>query len=403
MMKKYIARSLIASSVLFAFHASAATSYFEARNDAMGGTGVASSGYGAAPLANPALLTRHAQNDHFSLILPSAGAQLSDPDDVSDKADKARDDWNRFDSAVDSASRTGVEQAAASLKNRLQDFRNIHADAQVGVSAVAAVPLDTQPFALSVRSWGTVSVDGRVSDHDMAYLDQVANGTIKPEDVDQNALTSRAFGRAAVITDVGISLAREFETAGRKWSLGLTPKYQRVDLFNYNVSVQDYDKSDFSKDRYHNTKNGFNADIGAYTDLNDNWTLGLVAQNVIPRSIDSREVNGTTETFKVRPQSTVGISWHNDFITTALDVDLTPASGFVSYEKRQFAAIGAEVNAWKWAQLRAGYRQNMASGNGSAFTAGIGISPFDVVHIDVSGLAGTDRTYGAIAQLQFTF
>ncbi|ECG6808368.1 conjugal transfer protein TraF, partial [Salmonella enterica subsp. enterica serovar Muenchen] len=47
--------------------------------------------------------------------------------------------------------------------------------------------------------------------------------------------------------------------------------------------------------------------------------------------------------------------------------------------------------------------QNMASGNGSAFTAGIGISPFDVVHIDVSGLAGTDRTYGAIAQLQFTF
>lgn len=402
-MKKYIARSLIASSILFAFHASAATSYFEARNDAMGGTGVASSGYGAAPLANPALLTRHAQNDHFSLILPSAGAQLSDPDDVSDKADKARDDWNRFDSAVDSASRTGVEQAAASLKNRLQDFRNIHADAQVGVSAVAAVPLDTLPFALSVRSWGTVSVDGRVSDHDMAYLDQVANGTIKPEDVDQNALTSRAFGRAAVITDVGISLAREFETAGRKFSLGLTPKYQRVDLFNYNVSVQDYDKSDFSKDRYHNTKNGFNADIGAYTDLNDNWTLGLVAQNVIPRSIDSREVNGTTETFKVRPQSTAGISWHNDFITTALDVDLTPASGFVSDEKRQFAAIGAEVNAWKWAQLRAGYRQNMASGNGSAFTAGIGISPFDVVHIDVSGLAGTDRTYGAIAQLLFTF
>ncbi|EBW3155427.1 conjugal transfer protein TraF, partial [Salmonella enterica subsp. enterica serovar Java] len=129
----------------------------------------------------------------------------------------------------------------------------------------------------------------------------------------------------------------------------------------------------------------------------------LVAQNIIPRSIDSREVNGTTETFKIRPQSAAGIAWHNDFITTALDVDLTPASGFVSDDKRQFAAIGAEVNAWKWAQLRAGYRQNMASGNGSAFTAGIGISPFDVVHIDVSGLVGTDRTYGAIAQLQFTF
>lgn len=56
----------------------------------------------------------------------------------------------------------------------------------------------------------------------------------------------------------------------------------------------------------------------------------------------------------------------------------------------------------KWAQLRTGYRQNLASNNGSAFTAGIG-PPFDVIHIDVAGLVGTDNNYGAIAQLQFTF
>lgn len=89
--------------------------------------------------------------------------------------------------------------------------------------------------------------------------------------------------------------------------------------------------------------------------------------------------------------------------TTALDVDLTPASGFTSDSKRQFAAIGAEFNARKWAQLRAGYRQNLASNDGSAFTAGLGISPFDVVHIDVASIAGTDNNYGAVAQLQFTF
>ncbi|ELS6973247.1 conjugal transfer protein TraF, partial [Salmonella enterica] len=54
MKKNQITRTLVASAVLFAFNASAATSYFEARNDAMGGTGVASSHYGVAPLANPA-------------------------------------------------------------------------------------------------------------------------------------------------------------------------------------------------------------------------------------------------------------------------------------------------------------------------------------------------------------
>ena len=69
MQKKYISRTLIASVVLFSFNAMAATSYFEARNDAMGGTGVASSHYGVAPLANPALLTKHNSHDDFSLLL----------------------------------------------------------------------------------------------------------------------------------------------------------------------------------------------------------------------------------------------------------------------------------------------------------------------------------------------
>lgn len=399
MKKNQITRTLIASAVLFAFNASAATSYFEARNDAMGGTGVASSHYGVAPLANPALLTKHDSSDDFSLLLPSVGTQLSDPDDISNKADDVKADWDAFDRAVDS--NYGVKQAAGNLKRRLQEFRNIHADVQAGVSAVAAMPNDTLPFALMIKSYGTANVDGKVSDADLDYLEKVANGTIT--NVDKNALTSRAYGRAAVISDIGISFAKELETAGQKWSLGLTPKYQRVDLFNYNVTVQDYDKNDFDSDQYHSTKNGFNADIGAYTDLNSNWTVGLVVQNIVPRSIDSKEVNGVAETFKIRPQATTGVSWHNSLFTTALDVDLTPASGFTSDNKRQFASVGAEFNAWKWAQLRAGYRQNMASDSGSAFTAGVGISPFDVVHLDVSGLIGTDHDYGAIAQLQFTF
>ncbi|EEZ5177155.1 conjugal transfer protein TraF [Escherichia coli] len=398
MMKKHITRTLIASAVLFSFNSTAATSYFEARNDAMGGTGVASSHYGVAPLANPALLTKSGAKDDFSLLLPSVGAQLSDPGNIRDNADKISDDWKAFDRAVDSQS--GVTQAAARLKARLQDFRHTHSDAQLGVSAVAALPGDTLAGALMLKSYGTVSVDGKVSDADLNYLESIASSG---HSVDKDRLTSQAFARAALITDVGIALATELETAGQKWSLGFTPKFQRVDLFNYNVLVKNYDSSDFKGDRYHNTRNGINADIGASMDLDDNWTLGLVAQNLIPRSIETKEVNGITETFRIRPQVTAGVSWHNDMFTTALDVDLTPASGFTYDSKRQFAAIGAEFNAWKWVQLRAGYRQNLASNDGSAFTAGVGVSPFDVVHLDLAGLAGTDNNYGAIAQLQFTF
>ncbi|GHK38959.1 hypothetical protein ECZU06_60840 [Escherichia coli] len=80
----------------------------------MGGTGVASSHYGVAPLANPALLTKSGAKDDFSLLLPSVGAQLSDPGNIADNADKISDDWKAFDRAVDSHS--GVPQTAARLK-----------------------------------------------------------------------------------------------------------------------------------------------------------------------------------------------------------------------------------------------------------------------------------------------
>lgn len=388
--------ALVLSGSLISLSATAATTYYEARNDAMGGTGVASSHYSAAALANPALLTKARANDDFALILPSVGAQVSDPDNLEDGADSVRDAWDRFDDSLN----TGDSSAqAAELKRQLSKFKDTHANAQAGVSAVATLPNDTLPAALFVKAWGTATVDGKVSQHDLDYLDQVAAGAT----ADKDNLTSKAYGRAAVITDVGIALAREFESFGHTWSVGFTPKYQRVDLFNYNVAVKDYDSSDFDGDQYRNTKKGFNADLGLAADLTENWNVGLVAQNLIPRSIDSKEVNGEKATFKVRPQVTAGTSWTNGFFTGAVDVDLTEASGFTDDKKRQFASIGGEINAWRWAQLRAGYRQNMASSDGSAFTAGIGISPFDVVHLDLTGIAGTDRTYGAVAQLSFTF
>uniref|UniRef100_UPI0013CDEA40 conjugal transfer protein TraF n=1 Tax=Pseudomonas aeruginosa TaxID=287 RepID=UPI0013CDEA40 len=77
--------------------------------------------YGVARLANPALLTKHNSNDDFSLLRPSVGAQVADPDDVSNKADDVKDAWDLFDSAVDN--QHGVQQAAANLKHRLQEFR----------------------------------------------------------------------------------------------------------------------------------------------------------------------------------------------------------------------------------------------------------------------------------------
>lgn len=394
--------SLLPLAVLMATTGSAsATGYFEARNSAMGGTGVASSHYGAAALANPALMTHYGEKDDFSLILPAVGVQVSDPDHLQDGVDGVRDAWNHYDDALSAGTVTAGD--AQALKDQLMRFRDTGATAQAGAGIVATVPNGVVPFAVMVKSWGTASVNGRVSDQDLQYLDDVIAGKITPSEADKDTLTSKARGRAAVITDVGVALAREFESGGFKYSLGVTPKWQRVDTFNYNVTVKDYDKSDFDGNQYRNTTTGFNADIGVAADLDDNWTLGLAVQNIVPRSIDTREVNGLKETFKIRPQATAGVSWHNSLFTAAADVDLTPGSSFNGDPHPQFARAGGEFNARSWAQVRAGYQQSLDHNEGSAFTAGIGISPFDVVHLDLTGLVGTDRTYGAVAQLSVTF
>lgn len=379
----------------------AATTYMEASNDAMGGTGVASSHYCAAALANPALMTNATASDDFSMIMPSVGVQASDPDHLQDGVDGVKDAWDRYEAEL-SATGTPLE-AATDLQHQLEKFKNTQVNVQASVGMVAAVPNSQLPFALMMKSWGTATVEGKVSNHDLQYLDDVTKGKIIPTADDPGTLTSRAYGRAAAVSDVGIAFARAFETNGFRYSLGVTPKYQRVDLFNYNTTVQHYDSHDFRSREYRNTTGGANADIGFTTELNEHWMLGLAGQNIVPRSIDTKEVNGLKETFRIRPQVTAGGSWHNGIVTTALDVDLTPASGFIRDKKRQFAGLGAEFNAWNWVQLRAGYRQNIASSEGNAFTAGIGISPFNVVHLDLAGLVGADRTYGAVAQLSETF
>ncbi|MBK0123571.1 conjugal transfer protein TraF [Pantoea sp. S61] len=380
--------------------AQAAGSWTEARNDAMGGTGVASSSYTAAALANPALMTRHDASDDLGIILPGIGAQVSDPDNLQDGLDRVKDNWKRLS---DSAGSGNSEAQSAALKKSLQDVSGDSGHASAGVSAVIAIPNDTLPFALVVKGWGQAKARAVVTEHDLKYLDAAQTGIFSLTQDDLDQLTSRAEGVAALVSEYGLAMAHQFTLAGTPVSVGITPKFQRVDTWNYNVAINNYSISDFHSGEWKRSESGANMDIGLATQLTPEWTVGLTGQNLVSRNVSTREVNDLQDTFQIRPQATAGTSWSNGLITLSTDVDLTPASGFASDEKAQYAGVGAELNAWDWAKVRAGYRADMRSSDNNVFTAGIGIFPLNVVHLDLTGMAGTDRTYGAAAQLTFTF
>ncbi|MEK9711486.1 MAG: hypothetical protein VW258_02865, partial [Thalassolituus sp.] len=66
--------------------------------------------------------------------------------------------------------------------------------------------------------------------------------------------------------------------------------------------------------------------------------------------------------------------------------------------------IGGELDAFGWAQLRAGYRTNLA-GDNNVVSLGAGVSPFGV-HLDLAlmaDIAKPEKEFGAAMEFGFYF
>lgn len=342
MVKKFVQRSaLVYPAVLNALFLSssamAAGTWYDARNDAMGGTGVASSTYGSAVLANPALMTKAKPDDKVSIIFPSAGVQITDKDHLVDKVDDISDTVDRYQNVIDNLTFADylrgypeLKAASGDVANKLSDLRGNKADGSAGVSLAVTLPDENFPFAFVTKAYGTVHAQANVAQSDIDYLQGVANGTVIPVAGDQDNLRSSANGLAALVTDYGISVAHEFTIAGQPVSIGVTPKLQKTWLYNYTDSLYNYDKNDINSSRYRRSDTGFNVDAGLATTFAENWTFGLTGQNLISRDLDTKEVNGYRDTYQIRPLVTTGLSWDKGPFTLTGDVDLTETKRFKS-------------------------------------------------------------------------
>jgi hypothetical protein len=389
------------------FSAIAAGNYYDARNDAMGGTGVASSTYGTAVLANPALMTKAKPADGVSIIFPAAGLQENDKNQLIDKVNDLHDSANRYKQMAKQLSSFAdypkIQAAAGDLANQLRGIKGNQASGTAGAAFAVTIPDQTLAFAFVTKAYGTAHVTANVTQNDIDYLQGVADGTVIPQPGDRKKATSTVLGRGAIVYDYGVAVAHEFNIAGHPVSFGITPKLQKTYLYNYSASVFRFKKLDFTNGRYKNTDTGFNIDAGAATDIGDHWTLGLSAQNLISRDIETKQVRGYKDSYQIGPVVTPGVAFHTERLTAALDVDVTPTKRFKSQEDSQYAGVGAEYRLLSWLQLRAGYRADMKSNDTDVFTAGLGISPFANLHLDLAGMKGNDRTWGAVAQMNLTF
>ncbi len=385
-------------------------SFMSARSFAMGGTGVAVAHPSAAPSANPAMLAseQHEWADDFGLMIPSVNARLADEEEVVDQVDDIQDLIDNFE-ATKNSSPSQAQADAQELIDRLEAFDRDTMRANVGLGLSFAVPSDA--FAVGVFAQGSLSATarGEVEDSDITKLENIINsGNIENETID-GTLDSRGRVLASAVTEVGISFARTFQLNNdNALQVGVSPKYIELQTFQYTEGVSDFEDDEFDSDEYQTDKSGFNLDFGtAYAfGENNQWNTGIVVKNVIPMELDSaraQPLEGEEKrTLELNPMVTAGIAHKSDYHVLTAEVDLTKKEAFGYEDDTQWLAVGAEFDAWRWAQLRAGVRHNLASNDDNdgieedtQFTAGLGLNIVGI-RVDIGGLYSDADTGAAI-------
>lgn len=409
---------------------------FDTRSMAMGGAGVAVGGADAAPLFNPSLLSVANPKDDFSIIIPTVGVRVADPEKLRDSIDQFQSGnyVNDLQTAVDTLNAdinnnntTAIDADAAAVGTRiiamsdqLVTLSNKPITADVGLATVVAVP--SKKYGAAFFATGSVTAGGLFSYTDGPTLNALAidasncNSTAPTstactnlQNFNTNTLTSGVHFKGIQLGEFGFALSREFQIKEHNVAFGITPKMVKAKLFDTVVLVNDSNQNNVSAEDNMAEYSFFNFDLGAAKNYNNGWRTGFVLKNVLPQTLDFKKAPtpgatplATGETLSLKPQARIGVSHANSWSTVALDFDVTRNDPAGFENSTQYIALGGELNAWDWAQLRLGYRVDMVNSDRNVTSVGLGLAPFGVLHIDLA-YAGNADEFGASAQLGVHF
>ncbi|WP_115720326.1 conjugal transfer protein TraF [Gallaecimonas mangrovi] len=385
---------LLASLASFSLYAQ------DARIQAMGGAGTANADYLAAPFYNPALLSHFDESDDFGLELPSIAASFQDKDSLLDKIDDFQDLNDRLEAVQQNPNGTTqaeAEQLVGQWQDALRKMNGNSLDGEIGLGAAMALPNKTLSSAFFI---GVTAYVRGIVDIDENDLDWTA-AELPDQDLDNLNSNVKAVGIAVV--DTGLAFSHGFTlNNGDLLMVGASPKAQRIYSYFYQADVSNFDDSDWDDSQYRQDKSAFNLDLGlAYQ--HDNWRLGLSGQNLFKQQVDSIIINQQQFRYQLKPRFTLGGSYENHWFAATLEAELTKTElpSFIG-EKQQWVRAGVEFDAYRWAQLRLGYRHDLEEGQ-NVLTAGVGFSPFDTVHLDFAFETGQNSHTGGALTLGFTF
>ncbi|MEE2940249.1 MAG: conjugal transfer protein TraF [Planctomycetota bacterium] len=371
-----------------------------ARNQALGGTGVASSNPQTAAFVNPAMIRHGAGDQGLSVVVPFVGAFAADQGDFADKVDDLQGSIDVVKAFLNAGDLVSADALRPTIASQLQALNGSSVDVLASGGVGVVVPFEGLTVAVSARSY----VDARaITFVDPDDLNTIAT-SVDPDDFDD--LQSPAFAAAAGVAEFGVSLATELEVLGRDLTIGVTPKAQAVETYNYAVSVSTFDGddalNDFGDDQYRDSESGFNVDVGAAMDVTSGLTAALSVQNLMSDTYRTVITAGRQFSYKVEPRPVLGLAYSSGGLTLTGDVELLATTRFEEIPDSQFVRAGVEYDLVGWAQLRAGLALDLEETQSDILSAGLGLSPFETLRVDLVGQL-SENGGGAGVQLALTF
>lgn len=409
--------SAILASSLTSTYAQAAPFGLEARSLGMGNVSVATADIATAALANPAMLSYQPLREDFSLLL-SGGLMIDDSAGMIDALDRYQAINDQVLSApvpVDVPSTNALIVDVNNLNVITDDINNKFIAPHGIFAGVVGFSGEEYSFAFSARSDVSAisGLDGYVLQPHIGSISLDTEIPAKLTEINNVANATRATSLVVLgveTTELGLSIAKNFELGGQKVSFGITPKVVSVKRTLSFTPIETVDTGNLlDSDDTSDLGEVTSLDAGVVVQMSENTQVGLVIKNLIENDIDYNDIFGAG-TISLSSQAKLGIAYRGDFFTIGADLDLMESESsitgaLIQSPKTKMLSVGAEINAWDVVQLRLGVQQNMADDLPFGYEdqlVSVGAGLWLGFNLDVAVMAG-ENVVGAIANAGFKF
>jgi len=399
-------RSLLFSGLMLAGVTSAYAlpyGFSDARSVAMGNVSVATGGVTTAAFSNPAMLMVNETDETFALHI-GAGAVFIEDGGITDDIDEFQAIADQIDSIVQNDfSNTAAMLNALNAQTAVLD--NLSGDSLIGRGTPnVALVYGGDSFSVAVTAGGEAYASGVINVANTVTIlesDIIADlgddGTLN-DSLNVGYIPSADLKAIGVITqEIGVSIASNVTLLGMDISFGIKPKVISAEAIDTSLTIDTVDVEDIIDDSRQDLGSFTTLDAGVAIGVTESIRVGVVAKNLISETltVNTSEIDFDT-------QLRVGVSYNTSFMTVAADMDLIESDPIQTEDANKMLALGVELNAFDFVQLRAGYQTNMASGAKADDLISAGVGLWLGFNLDIAAVISEDSV-GAFVQTGFRF